>query len=144
MTCKKCGSTLPENAKFCTVCGSQIEVYEQTAPVTQTPAEPAMPTYAAPVQPTYAAPAVPEMAKTKIPEEYEPLGPWAYFGYSLLFSIPIVGFILLIVFSCKNSNINRRNYARSYWCGLIIAAIIVAIYLIIALIAGAGIMSALR
>ena len=27
------------------------------------------------------------------------LSPWAYFGYNILFNIPIVGFILLIIFS---------------------------------------------
>lgn len=59
--------------------------------------------------------------------KYKPLSPWAYFGYSLLFSIPLVGFILLIVFSFSDENINRRNYARSFWCALIIVAVIVAI-----------------
>ena len=44
--------------------------------------------------------------------KYKPLSPWAYFGYNILFSIPIIGFILLIVFSFSNDNINRRNYAN--------------------------------
>ena len=30
--------------------------------------------------------------------KYKPLSPWAYFGYNILFSIPVIGFILLIVF----------------------------------------------
>ena len=34
-----------------------------------------------------------------IPEEYQPISMWGYFGYELLFSIPLVGFILLLVFS---------------------------------------------
>ena len=60
------------------------------------------------------------------------LGPWAYFGLSLLYSIPIVGFIFLIVFSIDDSNLNRRNYTRSYWCALIIAvALIVIVFLIL-------------
>ena len=54
------------------------------------------------------------------PEQFRPLSPWAYFGYSLLFSIPLVGFILLIVFSLSDGNYNRRNYARSYFCALLI------------------------
>ncbi len=65
-----------------------------------------------------------------IPAEYKPLSPWAYFGYSILFSIPLVGFILLIVFSLDNSNINRRNFARSYWCTLILLVIIFIILII--------------
>lgn len=63
----------------------------------------------------------------QIPYEYRPLSPWAYFGYQLLFAIPIVGLILLIVFSFSSSNINRRNFARSYFCVLLILAIIVGI-----------------
>lgn len=62
--------------------------------------------------------------------EYRPLSPWAYFGYSILFNIPVIGFILLIVFSLDNSNINRRNYARSYWCWFIIFIILVMILII--------------
>ena len=60
-----------------------------------------------------------------IPEEYRPIGMWGYFGYQLLFAIPCVGFILLLVFSFGGTrNINLRNFARSYFCFLIIALII--------------------
>ena len=54
-----------------------------------------------------------------------PLGAWEYFGYSLLFSIPIVGFILVICFSCSDANINRRNYARSYLCMFVLSIILI-------------------
>ena len=70
-----------------------------------------------------------------IPEKYRPISAWGYFGYSLLFWLPIAGFILLIVFSFDNSNINRRNYARSYFCALLLVVIIVGVF--IALCAGA-------
>lgn len=70
-----------------------------------------------------------------IPEKYRPISAWGYFGYSLLFWLPIAGFILLIVFSFDNSNINRRNYARSYFCALLLVVIIVGVF--IALGAGA-------
>ncbi len=71
-----------------------------------------------------------------IPEEYRPISMWGYFGYQLLFSIPIVGFILLIVFSFGGAkNMNVRNFARSYFCWLIIA-VIVAIVLIIVSVFG--------
>lgn len=59
-----------------------------------------------------------------IPNEYKPLSAWAYFGYNLLFAIPLVGFIMLIVFSFDSSNINRRNYARSFFCAYLIAVIL--------------------
>ena len=35
----------------------------------------------------------------EIPKEYQPISMWGYFGYSLLFAIPLVGFILIFVFS---------------------------------------------
>ena len=63
-----------------------------------------------------------------VPEEYKPMGAWAYFGYSLLFSIPIVGLIVNLVLCFNKTNINKRNYARSFWCWYVIvaAAIIIA------------------
>lgn len=67
-----------------------------------------------------------------LPDEYRPLSPWAYFGYSILFSVPLVGFICLIVFSFNNKNINRRNFARSYFCIYILVIILVVIVAIFA------------
>ena len=50
-----------------------------------------------------------------IPEQYEPISMWGYLGYSILFAIPILGIIMILVFSfSKDENINVRNYARSY------------------------------
>jgi len=64
----------------------------------------------------------------QLPREYRPLSPWAYFGYSILFSIPFIGFICLIVFALSGDNINRRNFARSFFC-IYAVAIILAIFL---------------
>ena len=61
------------------------------------------------------------------PERFRPLSPWAYFGYTILFSIPLVGLILLIVFSLSEGNINRKNFARSYFCALVIMLIIILV-----------------
>ena len=49
-------------------------------------------------------------------DQFKPLSAWGYVGYTILFAIPFVGIILLIVFSLSSSNINRRNYARSFFC----------------------------
>ena len=70
-----------------------------------------------------------------IPSEYRVLSPWAYFGYSILFAIPLIGFIFAIVFGFDNSNLNRRNFARSYFCGLLIAVILIVLF---AVLVGAG------
>lgn len=58
--------------------------------------------------------------------EYKPISMWGYFGYEILFSIPIVGLILLIIFSVGGtSNKNLKNFARSYFCFMILAIIFV-------------------
>lgn len=72
-------------------------------------------------------------------EQIEPLSPWAYFGYSLLFNIPIVGIICLLIFSFDDSNINRRNFARSYWC----IYVVIAVLALITILTGGGILVSL-
>lgn len=74
----------------------------------------------------------------QIPEDYRPISMWGYFGYELLFSIPFVGFILIIVFAFGGTrNINLRNFARSYFCFLIIGLILAAIIIVCAIMFGA-------
>lgn len=63
-----------------------------------------------------------------LPQELRPLGAWAYFGYGLLFGIPIVGIIFAIVFACGGAkNINLRNYARSFFCSMLVSFILIII-----------------
>ena len=127
MNCTNCGNEIKDGAKFCTACGSVIEA---------TVEEPVV-VLAEPVQQS-------TKQQNKIPEKYSPLSPWAYFGLQLLFAVPVVGFIFLIIFSFKKSNINRRNFARSYWCKLIIVVGVMIVALVIALILGVSVGSLLR
>ena len=60
----------------------------------------------------------------RLPEKYHPVGAWRYVGYQILFAIPVIGFIFLIIFACSDANINRRSFARSYFCVFLIVAII--------------------
>lgn len=70
------------------------------------------------------------MNKDNIPEEYKPISMWGYFGYEILFSLPIIGVILLIVFSLGGTkNVNLKNFARSYFCIIIIVSIVLIILL---------------
>ena len=39
------------------------------------------------------------MSENNIPAEYKPISMWGYFGYEILFSIPLIGLICLIVFA---------------------------------------------
>jgi hypothetical protein len=70
------------------------------------------------------------------PEQFRPLSAWAYFGYTLLFCIPVVGLICLIVFSFSSKNINRRSFARSYWCAIVLVGIVYAILLAAGVLSG--------
>lgn len=73
------------------------------------------------------------MDERNIPEEYRPIGAWGYFGYQLLFAIPCIGFIFLCVFALGGTkNINLKNFARSYFCVLLLSIIIGIIIAIIA------------
>ena len=77
------------------------------------------------------------MDNSNIPEEYRPISMWGYFGYEILFSIPIVGFICLIVFALGAKNVNKKNFARSYFCYTIIVCVIAAVVCAIMMATGA-------
>ena len=70
------------------------------------------------------------MNDKNLPYEYKPISMWGYFGYELLFSIPLVGFILLLVFSFGGTkNKNLKNFARSYFCFMIVIIVLSIIFL---------------
>jgi len=69
--------------------------------------------------------------------KFEPMSPWGYFWLSVLYAIPIVGFVFLIVFSCSSANINRRSFSRSFFCTYILLFIII---LILALTGGLAVL----
>ena len=130
--CRQCGAQTvktEDGRVICPSCGAAAEpqvqpeqpATEQSAPVQSAPA------YQPPVyqQPVYAQPG--EITQDQLPEKFRPLSPWAYFGYGLLFTIPVIGFILMVVFALTNGNINRRNYARSYFCWFVIAIILIVL-----------------
>ena len=55
---------------------------------------------------------------------------WGFFGYELLFAIPLVGFILLLVFSFGGTkNKNLKNFARSYFSFTIVVIVLSIIFL---------------
>ncbi|MBQ5991087.1 MAG: zinc ribbon domain-containing protein [Clostridia bacterium] len=116
MFCSKCGKEVKPGMKFCEECGTPVKI--------ATPEPKPEPVDG----PLFAPPPAPV-----VPEENRPLGPWAYFGYGILFSLPVVGFILLIVFSFAGRNVNRKNFARSYWCWLILLLAIVLIFVVLIL-----------
>ena len=77
------------------------------------------------------------MSENNIPSEYKPISMWGYFGYEILFSLPIIGFICLIIMSFAPSNKNLKNFARSYFCLFIISLVLTVVLVAIALATGA-------
>ena len=54
--------------------------------------------------------------------------PWGYFWLQILFNTPVIGFIFLVVFALGGTpNINKRNFARSYFCIYVVIIIVLAI-----------------
>ncbi len=77
------------------------------------------------------------MSENNIPSEYKPISMWGYFGYEILFSIPVIGFICLIIMSFAAGNKNVKNFARSYFCLFIISLVVTIVLVAIALATGA-------
>ena len=134
MWCPNCGKVIDDNDTFCGYCGKSVKVTRKTEQEEKTSQSPVSSTRTQsnakkeneeyrPNQQSWQ-----EFSVDRIPEEYKPITMWGYFGYQILFSIPIVGIILLLVFAFGGTkNINLKNFARSYFCFLIIVAIVVAI-----------------
>ncbi len=114
MKCTNCGNDVAVN-QTCAQCGTVAPAFEPPLPP--------------PIAPKH-------ITEANIPPAYKPLGAWAYFGLQLLFSLPLVGFICLIVFSFDNGNIHRRNFARSYWCRFLIQVIFIILIVVLVLVFG--------
>jgi hypothetical protein len=93
---------MAEHERFCTACGTQKAV----AP---------------------AAPAQKPLTKEELPAQFRILSPWAYFGLQILYAVPVVGFIFLLIHTFSSGNLNRRSFARSYWCSLLLSLIVMIV-----------------
>ncbi len=126
MICKNCGKNNLDTSAFCFDCGKPLD---RSAPEVKPQAS--VPPRVQP-QPVYNNAYRPPVASV-IPPENKPISAWGYYGYKLLFTIPLIGFIMLLVFSFGGtSNVNLKNFARSYWCefliGLLLGAILVILF----------------
>ena len=121
MKCPYCGEELREGAKYCTNCGATVSGVGYDHRDADRP-ERAVNTVV--------------VTGNEVPYQNRPLSAWAYFGYEILFAIPLIGFICLLIFSFSDKNINRRNFARSYFCALLIAVIIIVVSVVIAAATG--------
>jgi predicted nucleic acid-binding Zn ribbon protein len=161
MKCPNCGAEIGEDAAFCPECGAAVAGQQQNGNDANTanmnyggqPADQGYNTQQADqgyntqqagqgyntqqAGPGYnGQPYNCNPAPQAIPPEYTPISMWGYFGYELLFSIPVIGFIFLIIYAFGGTqNRNLKNFARSYFCFIVI---VVVLCLIIAGICGAA------
>ncbi|MBR1860618.1 MAG: zinc-ribbon domain-containing protein [Lachnospiraceae bacterium] len=128
--CKNCGAAITPGAKFCKSCGMPVSD-ENGVNVTPQQAHFTQP---APVNVTIQQEPLTE--KT-LPDKFKPIGMWQYFWLDVLFAVPIVGFVFLIIFAVGGGgNVNRKYFARSKFCVLILVLIIAAIVVAIAFATG--------
>lgn len=123
MFCRKCGIDNPEGASYCRRCGEPLEGSRTSSGGTSS-----------------VPPASRKISVEDLPVEYRPIGMWGYFGYSLLFAIPFVGWIIALVFAFGvNPNVNLKNFARAYFCSLIVACV----FLFLVSVSGCSLLSAM-
>lgn len=80
----------------------------------------------------------------QLPKSYRPITGWGYFWRTILYAIPVIGWIVLLVNAIGSKNRNGRYFARSYFCGLLVAIIVVAVVTVLDLVAGTGIFQAVK
>jgi hypothetical protein len=99
ISCPSCGALVPDDRDFCPNCGSRIPDGIERAPV-----RPAM---------AAASPVYSNVNPAKAPCAVLSVG--GFISSIILLSIPALGFILKVVWSCGGChNHNRRNLARAY------------------------------
>ena len=153
MKCAKCGAECADGAHFCLTCGNDLFLQAQqvAGAQEQVRAEQAAPAEAPkteqqyqqgyPYQPPVIQQTIvqekPIRSVDDLPKRYRPISMWGYFGIELLFSIPVGGFIFMLVWSFGGTrNINKRNFARSYFCGFIIILLLAIIVFLLGIIFG--------
>ena len=154
MYCPNCGAMT--EGRYCPRCGKAMPVMPEPESVIPEPVRPAPekqePVKPEPVkqEPVKQEPVKPEPVKQEpiIPqpapepveaeeEQKEPsrgrrlLRPWEYFGYSVLFMIPVIGWIFFLVFTFNKRNMNRYYWVRSIWCGILVLLVLAAVCVIL-------------
>lgn len=112
--CPYCNAINNDESSFCEVCGADMN----KRPASGQNAQPApYPNVRyAPPQPSYYPPyGYQPVNESMLPLEYQPVSVGQYIGYTLLFSIPLIGFIMMFVIAFGSGNSKSlRNFAKSY------------------------------
>ncbi len=61
----------------------------------------------------------------------KPISAWGYVGYSFLYAIPVVGWIVWLINALFAKNRNVKSHARSYFCAILLALVLVVIAVVV-------------
>lgn len=73
------------------------------------------------------------LSSDDLPQSLRPLSVLDYVGYLILFSLPVVGTIMIIFYSIKAKNQNLKNFSRAI---LLLGVIAAVLYIIVLLLLG--------
>ena len=147
--CGNCGFSLEDDARFCPECGTKTQ--EAPAAPEEKKPEPIITPKAQPIPPVKAQATQP-MPKPVAPQPVapqpvapQPVAPQpepvdksnkivktgTFFGFMLLFAIPVIGFICAIIFSFAPKSKSLKNFARATLIWMIIGIVITAIIVVL-------------
>lgn len=129
--CPNCATVNEDNSAFCVGCGAALPQEEKPAapsysqPAAQ-PVYPQQPVASAYPQQTYSQPyGYAVFNENMLPQEYKPVTIGQYIGYSILFSLPLVGLIMMIITAFSSEkNVSLRNFAKAYLILTLIGAVV--------------------
>lgn len=126
MYCKQCGAELTGSGKFCTKCGEPNTSVAKESKVQTEAVERGVPRKSEESQQNYQQLVL--FNESMLPDKYKPIGMWGYFGWTLLFGIPFIGTLVAFIFSCGAvENVNLKNFARSFFCCIILLLVFLAV-----------------
>ena len=135
MYCPNCGKQNPDDAKFCESCGAPTAAAEtpKAAPPPPPPPPPQQPVYNQPPVQQYAPPQQtyypPQQTYNAAAGGAPVMSVGSYIGTMLLSAIPLVGFILLLVWAFgSDTNPNKKNFCRAYLILMLIGVVLSIIF----------------
>ena len=67
----------------------------------------------------------PYLTEEQLPAKFKPVKAWSYFGWTVVFTIPLIGWIIALIKAFGNTeNVNLQNFARSMFCYFVIVVIL--------------------
>ena len=77
-----------------------------------------------------------------LPKSYRPISGWGYFWRTVLYSIPVLGWLILFFNAIGAKNRNVRYFARAPFCALLLVLILTVVAVVVDLLLLKGAMIA--